>query len=143
MSYELEVSGQRKFSLEKWREAFSYYLQWIEDVNMILEPKINFLRTGISLRLDVLEWVYYLDCRPNFRFVSEPLPALIRRMEIVGNKQTDVEFALSDFSQKTLVQVLVLLLPPKKLLLWRGDSDNLVFQVDNMDDRDQALFLKL
>ncbi|HOX97365.1 MAG TPA: hypothetical protein PL066_03385 [bacterium] len=129
--------------MEKWREAFSYYLQWIEDVNMILEPKINFLRTGISLRLDVLEWVYYLDCRPNFRFVSEPLPALIRRMEIVGNKQTDVEFALSDFSQKTLVQVLVLLLPPKKLLLWRGDSDNLVFQVDNMDDRDQALFLKL
>lgn len=143
MPYELEVSGQRKFSLEKWREAFSYYLQWIEDVNMILEPKINFLRTGISLRLDVLEWVYYLDCRPNFRFVSEPLPALIRRMEIVGNKQIDVEFALSDFSQKTLVQVLVLLLPPKKLLLWRGDGDNLVFQVDNMDGRDQELFLKL
>lgn len=143
MPYELEVSGQKKFSLEKWREAFSYYLQWIEDVNMVLEPKINFLRTGISLRLDVLEWVYYLDCRPNFRFVSEPLPALIRRMEIVGNKQTDVEFALSDFSQKTLVQVLVLLLPPKKLLLWRGDGDNLVFQVDKMDDRDHELFLKL
>jgi|GEM_PF-4098702 len=143
MPYELEVSGQRKFSLEKWREAFSYYLQWIEDVNMVLEPKIDFLRTGISLRLDVHEWVYYLDCRPTFRFVSEPLPALIRRMEIVGNKQTDVEFALSDFSQKTLVQVLVLLLPPKKLLLWRGDGDNLVFQVDKMDDRDQELFLKL
>lgn len=159
MTYQIEVAGIRLFTSAEWRSAFSVYLQGIQDVNIMIEPEIKFLTKpysqktrvganrktfkGISLRLDTQQWFYYLECPLNFRFIKEPRPAFIRRTEVVANQQSDVEFALSDFVETTIVQMLIFLLPPKKLFLWKGNEVDLFFQVDNMSAYDFKEFKEL
>jgi hypothetical protein len=159
MTYQIEVAGVRRFSAAEWRNAFSVYLQGIQDVNIVIEPEIKFLTkpgyqktrfsnnrknaNGISLRLDTQQWFYYLECPLNFRFIKEPRPAFIRRIEIVANQQSDVEFALADFIETTIVQMLILLLPPKKMFLWKSNETDLFFQVDDMSPYDFKSFKEL
>jgi len=165
MTYQLQVAGSRLFSLGQWRNAISYYLEGIQDVNMVIRPEISFLTTEhlqkiqavtkiicpdiklwdteMALRLNTKKWFYFLACKPDFQFVEEPCPAFTERIEIVGNQQLDVESSLLEFSDTTLTQMLILLLPPKKLILWKNDKQELLFQVDNISSSEKEAFYKL
>lgn len=117
--HEIQVSGQRCFPMNEWRNAIEHYLfgVWGNKDEVMFRSKINF--GGVSLRLDQSCGEYYaIGQSPD----ADLLPFSTNGVLSVGCWQLEVEQGLIRFAKNEEIRMLVITFRNHGVLkLWKTD----------------------
>lgn len=136
----IKVAGRRQFDGGYWKNAINFFLDELfkESSFVMVNPVLQFFPGKIFLTLNKRTWVYHLNFEPGENILDVPQPAQPSDVEVLfsGNQRLDVESSLRDFAEKNFIKKLVLILPPKKMILWKCRNGSLGMQVDDTTAED-------
>lgn len=117
--HEIQVSGNRCFPVNEWRNAILYYLfgVWGNKDYVMYRPKMNF--AGVSLRLDPERRCYYLQGRMH---VADVVPVMADGERIVLDSQDEVETGLVRFvKDESIKKLTIQFRDGSQFFLWKKE----------------------